>query len=233
MTKKFTLEITVESVEAARAAERGGADRIELCADLHTGGLTPLPETMHATRAAVRLPIFAMIRPRRVNFFYTKEELGLMKSQIALARDLRMDGIVLGLLHQDKTVDVQHLRDFVNFAAPLPVTFHRAFDKTPDLFRALEDVISAGAARILTSGGATRAPDALQPLGKLVAAAAQRIIIVPGSGIRADNFSLVRETTNACEFHAGLSSVLPYGSTDFARLEAAVRAIVERKSQCS
>jgi copper homeostasis protein len=230
MTSNFTLEITVESVESALAAERGGADRIELCADLHTGGLTPTPETMCVARAAVQLPIFAMIRPRAGNFFYTKEELALMKSQIALSRHLRMDGIVLGVLHQDKTVDVHQLRDLVNFAAPLPVTFHRAFDETPDLFRALEDVISAGAARILTSGGAHRAPEALQILGKLVAAAAQRIIIVPGSGISPDNFPLAKETTHACEFHAGLSSVLPYGSTDFIRFEAAVRSIAQWKS---
>lgn len=225
MTKNFLLEITVESVDRALAAERGGADRIELCADLAYGGLTPTVGLMRNVRASLQLPIFAMVRPRAGNFVYNKDEIAVMKSQIGQARDSGMHGIVLGVLRQDKTVDLAGLENLVEFAAPLPVTFHRAFDETPDLFRALEDVIFAGATRILTAGGANKAPDALETLARLVDIAAQRVIILPGSGIQPENFAVVRKATNAREFHAGLSSVLPYGSSNFAGFEAAVRRL--------
>jgi copper homeostasis protein len=231
MTNNFLLEITVESLEAALAAERGGADRIELCADLRSGGLTPSVEVMRNTRAALRLPIFAMVRPRTGNFLYNDDEIAAMKLQITQARNLRMNGIVLGILREDKTVDVARLNNLVDFARPLPVTFHRAFDETADLFRALEDVISAGAARILTAGGASTAPDALETLRRLVAAAGQRIVVMPGGGIHSQNFAHVRKATNAQEFHCGLGSVLPYGSTEFARFEAEVRAVAQQKTQ--
>ncbi len=231
MTNNFLLEITVESVDAALAAERGGADRIELCADLRCGGLTPTPETMRNARAALRLPIFTMVRPRAGSFVYTHDEISLMKSQIAQARHLRMDGIVFGLLREDSSVDASLLKTLVAFAAPLPVTFHRAFDETPDLFEALEDVISAGATRILTSGGASKALQALDTLAKLVEMAGQRIIIVPGSGIHPGNFVVVRQAVDAREYHSGLSGVLPYGSADYAGFEAAVRSIAQHKSR--
>jgi copper homeostasis protein len=229
MTNSFLLEITVESVEAAFAAECGGADRVELCADLPSGGLTPTFELMHNARAALRLPIFVMVRPRPGNFSYNDDELALMKSQIIQARKLGMNGIVLGILHENKTVDIARLKSLVESARPLPVTFHRAFDDTPDPYRALETVISAGAARILTAGGTLRAPDSLGILSGLVKSAGQRVVVMPGGGIRAENISLVKNATNAREFHSGLGSVLPYGSTDFARFEEEVRRLAEQK----
>ena len=118
MRNNFLLEITVESVAAASAAERGGADRIELCADLRCGGLTPAPEIMHNARSAVRLPIFAMVRPRAGNFVYTNGEISRMKSQMTQARALGMNGIVLGVLREDNTVDISLLKNLVEFAAP-------------------------------------------------------------------------------------------------------------------
>ncbi len=231
MTNNFLLEITVESVGAALAAERGGADRIELCCDLHCGGLTPTPEAMRSARAALRLPIFVMIRPRPGNFVYTPDEISLMKSQITQAREAKMDGIVLGVLRENSTVGVPLLKTLVEFAAPLPLTFHRAFDETPDLFLALEDVITGGATRILTSGGASKVPQARATLARLVQIAGDRIIILPGSGIYPDNFAVLQNSIHAREYHSGLSSVLPYGSSDYARFEAAVRSLAQHKSR--
>jgi copper homeostasis protein len=152
-----------------------------------------------------------------------------MKSQIIQARKLGMNGIVLGILRQDKTVDIARLKSLVEFARPLPVTFHRAFDDTPDSCRALEAVISAGPARILTAGRTLRAPDSLEILSRLVKSAGQRIVVMPGGGIHAENIALVKNATNAREFHSGLGSVLPYGSSDFARFEQEVRRLAEQK----
>jgi copper homeostasis protein len=229
MTNSFVLEITVESVGAALAAERGGADRIELCADLRCGGLTPTMEQLRDVRAVLRLPIFAMVRPRAGNFFYNDHEIALMKSQIIQARNSGMNGIVLGILREDKTVDVARLHSLIEFARPLPLTFHRAFDHAPDPLGALEDVFAAGAARILTSGGPRNATESLETLSKLVERAGQRVVVMPGGGIRAENLAEVRNATKAREFHSGLGSVLPYGSTEFSRFEEEVRRLAEQK----
>src|SRR5262249_2285746 len=158
------------SLASAIAAERGGAHRIELCAYLAVGGVTPSEELMRETRAAVKLPIFAMIRPRDENFVYTASELAQMRSEVALAKSCGMDGLVFGSLRPANTVNVEHTRDLVELACPLPVTFHRAFDLAPNLREALEAVIETGAKRILTSGGAPTALDGVENLADLVSA---------------------------------------------------------------
>lgn len=213
------LEITVETVAAALAAERGGADRIELCADLALGGLTPTPELMAAARQQVRLPIFAMVRPRAGDFVYSPEELATMRSDIEAAKRSRMDGIVLGILQTNRSVDVARTLELVELARPLPVTFHRAFDESADLEQALEEVIGSGAKRILTSGGAPTALEGLPILAKLVAAATGRITIVPGSGLNAGNIAQVARETGARELHSGLGTRLSYGSDDHVAFE--------------
>src|SRR5690242_401764 len=128
MPSRYTLEISVESVAAAKAAERGGADRIELCSMLTDGGLTPSPELMKEVRSGVKIPIFAMIRPRAGGFVYSEEEFRGMSESIRFARQLQMDGLVLGILRADRKVDINRSRELVERAAPLPVTYHRAFD---------------------------------------------------------------------------------------------------------
>src|SRR5258708_3286357 len=150
----YLLEISVETAEAAVAAERGGAQRIELCAQLVLSGLTPGEELMRRVRGAVHVPVFAMIRPRAGDFVYSPEELAQMRREIATAQRFGMDGIVLGVLTRERQVDIERAQDLVLAAQPLPVTFHRAFDDVPDMDVALDQVIEAGAARILTSGGA-------------------------------------------------------------------------------
>jgi len=219
----FLLEISVETAEAAAAAERGGAQRVELCADLSRGGLTPSDELMRRVRELVRVPIFAMIRPRAGDFAYSPEEIARMHSGIAAVKRARMDGIVLGVLTAERHVDVERTRELVKLAEPLPVTFHRAFDEVADLDAELEAVIETGAARILTSGGAPTAPQGLGTLAKLVAAAGKRITIVPGSGISALNILEVAQQTRAREIHSGLGTRIPYGSGNGALFEDEVR----------
>jgi len=231
--KNLLLEISVESVEAAVAAERGGADRIELCRDLSVGGLTPQPPLLRAVRQQIKIPIFVMIRPRSGDFLYSAAEFGQMKKSIAAARNAGVDGLVLGILTANGAVDVARTSELIQAAQGLPVTFHRAFDECGDLLQALEDVVRSGAARILTSGGAPSAPEGAGKIAMLVAAAGERVTIVPGTGIHAGNILHVAAATRAREFHSGLSSVLPHGQTDYVRFEKEVRAMVEILSTLS
>lgn len=227
MQTKYLLEISVETLEAALAAERGGADRIELCADLSVGGVTPSVKLMGAVREQLQVPIFVMIRPRGGDFVYSDAEFAAMKSAIVSAKKLGLDGVVLGILQRDRRVDVQGTSELVELARPLPTTFHRAIDESADVRQGLENVIQTGAKRILTSGGAKNAPEGAGVLAELVAATGDRIVIVPGAGISASNIVQLAKQTGAREFHAGLSSALPYGSHDFAKFEAEVRKLVE------
>lgn len=212
MSLRYILEISVETVNAALAADRGNADRIELCSNTKEGGTTPPPELLRSAREYVHLPIFAMVRPRPGNFLYSGAEFSAMQRDIELAQKFQMDGIVLGLLNANQKIDVVRTSQLVAHAAPLPVTFHRAFDECADLSASLEDVIETGATRLLTSGGKRTASEALEILAKLVRSAADRIVVMPGSGLHAENIREVVQQTAACEYHAGLSSVIAHPS---------------------
>ena len=239
MTRKLLLEISVDGVEKAGAAERGGADRIELCADLSVGGLTPSRELLRGVREKVHIPVYSMIRPRPGVFVYSASEFAEMERSIAVAAECNMDGVVLSVLKKNRRIDMARTRRLVDLARPLPVTFHRAFDETADLARALEAVIQTDAARVLTSAGATTALQGAAKLAQLVATARDRIsgvgsptqpdriIVVPGAGITHSNITQVAQRTGAIEFHAGLGSVLPYSSGDFAAFESEVRKLAE------
>ncbi len=222
----MVVEISVESVERAVAAERGGASRIELCGSLEIGGVTPGVELMRDARASVWAPIFAMVRPRGGDFVYSRAEFEEMRASIEAARVAGMDGVVLGLLKNDRSVDVERTRELVRAAAPLPVTFHRAFDESADLLVALEEVVATGASRVLTSGGAEKAPEATRRIAELVGIARGRVIVMPGSGITAGNAKEMVTATGATEIHAGLSSVVEHGAEP-EEFEAEVRRLVE------
>ena len=228
MSRRRLLEISVETLEAALAAQSGGADRVELCGDLNIGGVTPGVELMRAVRRRVRIPIFVMIRPRGGEFVHSNAEIAEMRRSIAEAKQSRMDGLVLGVLRKGRRVEIARTRGLVEFASPLPVTFHRAFDDCTDLREALEDVIRTGASRILTSGGAKSALEGAALLAELVRAAGNRITIVPGAGISASNIARVVKETGAREFHSGLGSVLPYGSRDYQKFGVEVRKLSEQ-----
>lgn len=233
MPSKYLLEISVDGVEKAVAAERGGADRLELCADLSVGGLTPPRELLRSVREKIHVPVYSMIRPRAGDFVYSDAEFSEMERSIAVASECGMDGVVTGVLQKNFRIDVSRTRRLVDLARPLPVTFHRAFDETPNLARALEAVIRTGAARILTSAGAKTALQGAAKLAKLVAAARDRILILPGAGITHSNIAKVAEQTGAIEFHAGLGSLLPYPSSDYAAFESQVRQLADHLARLS
>jgi copper homeostasis protein len=206
MPNRFVLEICVESIEHAVAAGRGGAQRIELCTDLSSGGITPSAGLMQTVRRHLRAPIHVLIRPRAGDFCYSDHELEIMRDDIQAAKSFGMDGIVLGILHEDARVDIERTKALVELARPLPVTFHRAFDASGNLETSLEDVIQTGAARILTSGGESRAADALATLARLVQAARGRILLMPCGGIDSENVVHIVRTTLAQEFHTSVGA---------------------------
>lgn len=240
MMRKLLLEISVDGMEKAVAAERGGADRIELCADLSVGGLTPSRELLRAVRKKVHIPVYSMIRPRAGDFVYSAAEFAEMERSVAVATECGMDGVVLGILKKNRRVDMTRTRRLVDLARPLPVTFHRAFDEVPDFRPALEAVIQTGGARILTSAGAKTALQGAAKLAELVASARDRIsgvgnlmrpdriTIVPGAGITHFNIAQVAQKTGAVEFHAGLGAVLPYSTRDYAAFECEVRKLADQ-----
>jgi copper homeostasis protein len=204
MPHQLVLEICVESVDLAVAAERGGAQRIEICSDLPSGGTTPSAALMQAVRRSVRFPIHVLIRPRAGDFCYSDPELEIMRHEIQAAKRFGMDGVVLGILRENTRVDVESTRALVELAHPLPVTFHRAFDASENLETSLEDVIQTGASRILTSGGEARAMDGLAALTRLVHAARDRILLMPCGGIDSENIVRIVRTTSAREFHTSV-----------------------------
>jgi copper homeostasis protein len=235
MSGPFVLEIAVESAGAAVAAARGGADRIELCADLRHRGLTPSRELMSEARAAFTLPIHSIIHPRVGDFVYSGDEFEQIKGSIALAHELKMDGVVLGILKADHSIDVPRSKELIQLSRPMKVTFHRAFDdcvsvdsredKDVRLARVLEEVISTGADRLLTSGGAPNVLEGTEALQLLSRRAGKRIVIMPGGGIQPANFRQIRELLGAAEYHSGLGTVFSYGSADVAAFEQAVRKL--------
>jgi copper homeostasis protein len=197
------LEVCIDSVETALAASRGGAQRVELCADLLEGGVTPSAGLIATVRKQIKLDMFIIIRLRGGDFCYTDSEFAVMEAEIEHAGALGVDGVVLGVLGEDCRVDVARTRRLVELAAPLPVTFHRAFDHAPDLESALEDVIATGARRVLTSGGAADAAAGAETIARLVRQARGRISVMPGGGVRLANITALA-ATGATEFHTSL-----------------------------
>lgn len=200
----MVLEMCVDSLESAKAAQEGGAQRVELCSALAEGGLTPSLGMIGAVRESLTIPVFAIMRPRGGDFSYSGEEFAVMKRDIAAAKSNGVDGVVIGVLRNDGTVDVERTRELVELARPLGVTFHRAFDWTPQMEEALEHILEAGADRILTSGGMASALDASNQISGLVKKAAGRIRIMVCGKVRAENIAEIAQKTSVTEFHASL-----------------------------
>ncbi len=188
------IEVCAYSLESCLTAQRAGAGRIELCAGMPEGGTTPSAGLIRLVRQHLTIPIYVMIRPRGGDFLYNDTEFAVMQADIETAKSLGADGVVLGILNADGTIDEVRTQQLVELARPLPVTFHRAFDMTRDPLEALEAVIRTGAVRILTSGQQPTAEAGVPLLRQLVQQAAGRIEIMAGAGVNAQNASPLRDT---------------------------------------
>jgi copper homeostasis protein len=202
--RKIVFELCAESIDACLVAREGGASRIELCSALSEGGLTPSHGLIREAVMRSGLPIHVLLRPRGGDFVYTDAELDVMREDLKHLRSLGASGAVLGVLRTDGTVDVERTRELVDLAAPLDVTFNRAFDNAVPLDQALEAVILTGCRRVLTSGGATDVVSGAQSLARLVKQAAGRIEIAVGGALRLKNAATVARATGARHFHGSI-----------------------------
>jgi copper homeostasis protein len=194
----------LESIESVLAAEAGGADRVEFCADLFEGGTTPSLGAFKVARKKSKIAMNVMVRPRGGDFCYSDVEFEAMKEDVRLFREAGADGIVFGILTEDGEIDVQKSAELIALARPCSVTFHRAFDMTRDASRSLETLIGLGVDRILTSGLEATVLEGLQTLKNLIREAGDRIIIMPGCGISERNFAFIKEQLGAKEYHVFL-----------------------------
>lgn len=196
------VEAAVDSLAAALAAEEAGADRLELCGDLDAGGVTPPAELQREARRRSRLPLFTMIRPRAGSFVYSAGEIDAMLAAIAEARSLGASGIVTGALAPSGGADLDAMRRLVAASRPLPVTFHKAFDRLADLDLGLEALVALGVDRVLTSGGAPTAAEGTAVITHLARRAGGRIIIVAGGGVNGADVPALVRLTGITEVHA-------------------------------
>lgn len=196
------MEVCANSVTSALAAQQGGAIRVELCKNLAEGGTTPGYSTIKMTRQLLNIQVYPIIRPRGGDFLYSALEFALMKEDISLCKSLNCDGVVFGILTEDGQVDKVRCAALVALARPMQVTFHRAFDSSNDLEKAMEDIIELGFERILTSGGASSALLGVEKIKHLTGLAAGRISIMPGAGIREHNVAEIIRRSGATEFHS-------------------------------
>lgn len=210
---QYTIEIATADYSTTKAAVEGGADRIELCAALSDGGTTPSAGTIKKCREAFSVPLFPIIRPRSGDFLFTEDEYEIMLHEIRMCKQLRCDGVVVGLLERDGSVPTAKLAKLVALAYPMEVTFHRAFDRCLNPLGALEEIIEAGCQRLLTSGQQPTAPQGQELIAQLITAAADRIVVMPGSGVRKENIRELAQKTGAVEFHSSLRSKQKSGMT--------------------
>lgn len=200
------LEVCANSVESALNAQNGGAERIELCSELSVGGVTPSYGMISLAKDLLQIPVYVLIRPRGGDFVYSQLEVETMKEDIAFCAEKGCEGLVLGALHRDRSINTDITYQLMEKAGFMDVTFHRAFDQVPNHFEALDTLRDLGVQRILTSGGAQSVLDGIDRLGELVEEAEDEVIIMPGGGIRPTNFRQLLEI-GASEYHS--SCLLP------------------------
>jgi copper homeostasis protein len=211
MSRSILLEVCANSVTSALAAQEGGAVRVELCENLYEGGTTPSHGEILLARKLLHIKLYVLIRPRGGDFLYTGLEYEIMSADIRYCIEAGCDGIVIGMLNADGTIDKKRCSDLVQIAKQwgVGVTFHRAFDMCIDIDQALEDIIEIGCERILTSGGKSTAMEGATIIANLIKKAAGRIIIMPGSGINENNVTDLVHFTGATEIHSSAKVRVP------------------------
>ena len=200
----YIIEIATSDFPTTESAVEGGADRIELCANLEEGGTTPSYGHIKKCREAFNVLIYPIIRPRGGDFLFTEDEFEIMLQDVKLCKQLGCDGVVIGLLNSNGNIDIKRTSILADAAYPLGVTFHRAFVRCRDPFEAMEQLIQTGCERILTSGQKPAAHEAMELIAQLNTAADDRIIIMPGSGVRKENIKMLADQTGCVEFHSSL-----------------------------
>jgi copper homeostasis protein len=200
--QKNHLEIACFNMESAIIAQHAGANRIEFCAHMNAGGVTPKLEEFILLKSKIHIPIFVMIRPRGGNFIYSNKEFEQMKNDILQFKNAGADGFVFGILTENKEVDFIQNKALVELANPLPCTFHRAFDEINNQMEALDIIIECGFKTILTSGNANNAMDGLASLQAIALKANNKICIMPGGGVRAINIEMLKENIHTNWFHS-------------------------------
>jgi copper homeostasis protein len=210
----FLLEICANSVESALMAQQGGAHRVELCENIIEGGTTPSYGAIQLARKNLSIDLNIIIRPRGGDFLYSADEYDIMCTDIKIAKELGVNGVVFGILLPDGSIDIERTQHLVSIAKPMSVTFHRAFDVCKDPYKSLEDIIECGCDRLLTSGQANKALDGLDLIKNLNNTANGRIRIMAGSGIDETNIEKIYKDTGITEFHASLRTPIK-SSMDF------------------
>ncbi len=198
------VEACVNSAVSAIEARKGGAARVELCENLYDGGTTPSAGSIWYARKHLSTGLFVMIRPRGGDFLYSDDEFEIMQQDITIAKNLGADGVVFGILRPDGTIDSERMKVLIGLARPMGITCHRAFDMTRDPVQAMEDLISLGVDRILTSGQQPAALQGSRLISDLVKKSAGRIIIMPGSGVKEHNIKELVRLTDVTEVHIHL-----------------------------
>ena len=198
------LEICIDSVASAMAAEQGGAHRVELSDYLAGGGTTPSAGMIEVVRKSIKIGLHVLIRPRRGDFLYSEAEFEVMKRDIQVCRELGADGVVIGALTKVGGIDIGGTQRLIDAAGPMHITFHRAFDLTPDPFQALDDLLQLKVHRLLTSGQRETALQGAELIRELNQRAAGRLIVMPGGGVTPDNVQELVSRTNVSEVHASV-----------------------------
>ncbi|MCZ4222419.1 copper homeostasis protein CutC [Pedobacter rhodius] len=207
----YGLEVCANGYESALNAQIGGAKRVEFCDNLAEGGTTPSYGQLALAKKNLTIEIWPIIRPRGGDFLYSDIEFNLMKEDVKICKSLNCDGVVIGILKSDGSIDKERCAELIALAQPLPVAFHRAFDMSNNMEKALEDLIELGIVRVLSSGGASSAIEGAKKLAKLIKQANGRITIMPGAGINSDNIQELIDISGATEFHASAKSFVSSG----------------------
>jgi copper homeostasis protein len=203
MSRRVQVEICVGDVASAIAAELGEADRVELCDNLVVGGTTPSAGTIAESCRRLSIPVHVLIRPRAGDFIYSEPELAVMRHDIEVAKALGAAGVVLGVLTPEAVIDRELTAALIAMARPMRVTFHKAFDQTPEPLGALDILIDLGVERVLTSGGRPTAFEGIEALASLVERARDKIAVMAGGRLSTSNLEAVIRRSRVSEVHVG------------------------------